>query len=151
MTGDSSAGMDEARQREEKLREQVARLSSELERARSDLDATRYELRKLSRAHEIVLDDAKRVQARLARVAEESNDSYCAREAELAAAEVRFRREHDEQRAEMVDERRVAEYRLESIIRDKLDIISSQLEELREVKHRLAETEARTPASGGGA
>ncbi len=140
--GDRSAIIDAMRLREEQLLEQVSKLTKELERSQAELMAARYEMRVLSRAHERVLVESTRVQAHMSRVAQDSRDSYYAKVAELAEAEARFRRERDQQRAEMGDERRVAEDRLESIIRDKLDIISDQIEEIREFKHRLSEVDS---------
>lgn len=139
---DRSDRNDGALQGEEQLRKKITELTKELETTKSELNATRYEMRLLSRTHENVLEESRKVQVRLARAAQDSNDSYYAKTVELIEAKDNFRKRHESQRAEMGDERRVAEDRLESIIRDKLDIISSQIEELREVKEQLAGTKS---------
>ncbi len=84
-----------------------------------------------------LLEDSNRLQVKLGRAAQDSQDSYYATLAKLQEERSRHAAAESEQREAMNDERRVSEDLLETVISEKLEIISHQIEEIHELKALL--------------
>lgn len=113
------------------------KLTEKLKRVEAERDDCRKAYLLLNHAHMKLLEDSNRLQVKLGRAAQDSQDSYYATLAKLQEERSRHAAAESEQREAMNDERRVSEDLLETVISEKLEIISHQIEEIHELKALL--------------